>query len=164
LASFFGVSIDDLGNTRLEERKNEPALWNGVSYREAQIKLSELYAKPLFGLDIFGRLFIERVYNGYARAIKNEVITQDDVLVVLVPDSGFVVEAEPVVAEFGARNVALFNIYREGHSFEGDSRSYLSLDHLGVNRVRLINDGTIEDFLTVARKEVMKWLSTARRS
>ena len=45
-------------------------------------------------------------------------------------------------------------IHREGCSFEGDSRSYISLDEYGVATLELDNNHTLED----AVRTIADWL------
>ena len=52
----------------------------------------------------------------------------------MVPDSGFREEAEVLVRKTGPENVLLKSLHRPGHGFEGDSRGYVDLSDLGVER------------------------------
>jgi hypothetical protein len=126
-------SIDRFGNVYpYETTKGDVIPSLGISYRQWQIDFSEKFMKPLYGVDIFGRLFIERNRNKIARAI-------------VVPDSGFEEEIAPVVEHFGVDEVLLLRIHRPGFDFTGDSRSYLR-DGLVKNTHDVYNDSTIGDF------------------
>jgi hypothetical protein len=92
---------------------------SGMSWRQAYIFYSEKVIKPLHGKEWFGSQFVKAAQASGAD-------------IVVVPDSGFVQEAERTVREFGAANVRLCRLYKDGCSFAGDSRGYISLKHLGV--------------------------------
>lgn len=100
--------------------KSEPqAMLGGRSWRQIYIHYSEQVIKPLHGKEWFGEQFLSAARVSGATTI-------------IVPDSGFVQEAERVVREVGAPNVRLVRLYKDGCSFAGDSRDYISLKHLGV--------------------------------
>ena len=109
-----------------------------ITPREAMIYLSELVVKPTLGEAYFGIKAAENMCEG------NNWVT----------DSGFKQEAVIQVNEFGAENVFLVKIHREGCSFEGDSRSYISLDEYGVATLELDNNHTLED----AVRTIADWL------
>ena len=107
--------------------KSEPqAILDGMSWRQAYIHYSENVIKPLHGKEWFGEQFMRA-----ARAA--------DADLVVVPDSGFPQEAERVVREVGAHNVRLVRLYKDGCTFAGDSRAYISLKHLGVTESEVQN-------------------------
>lgn len=91
----------------------------GVTWRQYQISMSEDWYKPQFGMDIFGRLLVERIRRRPAQYY-------------VVSDSGFTYEAQPLVDTFGADAVTVFHLHREGYTFEGDSRDWVDADSLGV--------------------------------
>ncbi len=98
----------------------------GMSPRRFYIHVSERVCKPLFGAGYFGDRFVDA-----ARA--------SGAALVVVPDSGFRGEAERVAEAFGALNVLLVRLSREGTSFAGDSRGYIDLSDLGVAAVEIEN-------------------------
>jgi hypothetical protein len=107
--------------------KSDPqALLDGMSWRQIYIHYSEQVIKPLHGKEWFGEQFVRS-----ARASGANMV--------VVPDNGFVQEAERTVREFGAENVRLCRIYKDGCNFEGDSRGYISLRHLGVVENEITN-------------------------
>lgn len=162
LASFFSKPIDDFGVSSMEAQKDSNALPGGVSYRTAQIKLSEEYAKPLFGEGIFGKLLVDRVYKAYAHASRNGLLGENGKMLTFVPDSGFMEEFIPVVDEFGPANIMLVKIYREGKDFSADSRGYLDPVHYPVRIERLFNDASPEAFIKDVKQRITKWLSIRR--
>lgn len=101
--------------------------FDGLTPREAYIAMSEVGIKPAFGALHFGKVLARRILSS-------------DASMVVVPDSGFAYEAEPVVAAVGAANVLLLRLHRPGRTFDGDSRSHISL-----KGVRTIDVQNIED-------------------
>ena len=91
----------------------------GKTCRQVQIDISESYMKPIHGQDVFGRILAT-------------AIDQSPQQLFFVSDSGFVPEAAVLVNNFGAENVILIRIHRAGFDYNGDSRSYINLDALGV--------------------------------
>jgi hypothetical protein len=123
--------------------KNKPMKkFMGMSPREAYIWYSEEVMKPKFGKDVFGRLTVARMNAVVARDTEPK-LGEFTVRVWGISDSGFVEEAACVVENFGASNVALVRLYREGCDFTNDSRSYLR--GLGVPEYDVWNTGTGQD-------------------
>jgi len=115
----------------LEANKDTPQkLLNGYTYRQAQINLSEHHMKPLYGDDVFGQI-LRRVLSRKVGLAAHDYT--------IISDSGFRSEAEPVVSTFGGHNCLLIRLSRPGTSFEGDSRTYINLDDLGVHSVDIVN-------------------------
>lgn len=129
-SAFAGVTqcpMDKYGNVEpYESIKGEIIPWLGVSYRQWQIDFSEKYMKPMYGKDIFARLFVQRNI-------------ERDYDAIVVPDSGFIEEAQPVIDAFGFENTILVRVHRPGFDFTGDARSYLP-DIASVN-VDVYNGG-----------------------
>lgn len=119
----------------------------GVSPRNFQINLSELFFKPTFGEDIFGRLMVDR--------IKRRKNYQKEIF--LVSDSGFESEAKVLLDEFGKENVFLFRINREGCDYNNDSRGYIELP--GISRIDIENNSTLESLYENSMKMIYKCLS-----
>lgn len=123
-----------------QEKKNEKhSQFLGMSCRDVQIAISEQYMKPVHGQNVFGKILSSTI----------DYKNNNGVEVFFVTDSGFRPEAEELVKEFGAQNVILINLIREGHTFEGDSRDYIELDDLEVARHEVNNvTGKINDTIT----------------
>lgn len=116
------------------EMKDQPHYrFFGKTCREVQIAISETYFKPLHGPKVFGKILSQYI----TTAIEKE---QKPLNLFFVTDSGFRPEAEEVVQQHGAENVLLIRVHREGYTFDGDSRSYINLNDLGVESVDLYND------------------------
>ena len=86
----------------------------GKSCRQALIYVSEMVVKPSFGKDWFGKV----------EAHKLQLLASEG-LIAACSDGGFNSEIEPLVEAFGASNVHIVRIYREGRTFAGDSRSWI---------------------------------------
>lgn len=115
-AEFFGVRPDLLAELEKDGSriKTDPLdQFFGMSWVQALIWFSEEAAKPKFGKDVFGRL------------LANELLRPAASLLTIISDSGFEDEAWPVIRQFGLQNCHVFRILRDGHTFKGDSRSYI---------------------------------------
>ena len=113
------------------ERKSKPeARFFGLSCRQAQINISESFLKLIHDNRIFGNILSSRISDLRDNNCEDNIF---------VSDSGFRPEAEVLVEKFGAENVILIRLHREGHTYEGDSRSYISLADLGVREFDIEN-------------------------
>lgn len=139
-----------------EDRKEEIIPGFGVSYRQWQIDFSEKFMKPLYGENIFSKLFISRMKRQHADAV------------VFVPDCGFDIEYDTLVEKYGVDNILVVKIYRPDTTFVGDSRNYLrvgsvfiegTFDAAGKYVAYLNNNGTQEEFEIKALKTVKGWLN-----
>ena len=99
-----------------------------MTLRQFYIHVSENLMKPMFGIEIFGKLAVENIKNNKCK-------------IVTISDSGFEDEARPIVREFGSDNVVLVKIFRDGKTFAGDSRGYIDLP---VTTFELSNNGSLE--------------------
>lgn len=156
-AVMYHAPIDKFGHVAYhEDHKEEVNGHLGVSYRQWQIDFSEKFMKPLYGENIFGRLFIRR----------SDCLVSDTVI--LVPDCGFDIEYTTLANAFGAENILVVKIYRPGCDFSKDSRSYLKIgsdflvpglvDEVRHNVAHLNNCGTKAEFETKALRVVNEWL------
>jgi hypothetical protein len=96
----------------------------GKTWREIYIAVSEKLFKPLFGADIFGKLLCQEV-DLLQKIAREDLEPEADFF--LVSDSGFTAEARAVVDHFGADNILLVRLARDGYTFAGDSRGYIEL-------------------------------------
>lgn len=80
----------------------------GLSPREWLIRISEEVIKPTHGKDYFGKATAAKLQDGLN----------------VISDSGFIEEFYPVAD--ASNKVVVVQLYRDGCSFEGDSRSYLN--------------------------------------
>jgi hypothetical protein len=133
----------------LEEVKTQaiPVLFDN-SYVDCQISFSEDWAKKLFGNYVFGNLA--------ARHVNRHILEHPEQELYVCSDSGFAAEAEPLIRLFGPKNCLLVKLHRPGKTFEGDSRSYISLDE--VKTVELSNDYDTEIYCQSIDDLVTSWL------
>lgn len=110
----------------------------GITWRQAYIKMSEAYMKPLFGQDVFGQLLREQI------ELAEQARDHDTAL---VTDSGFAPEAEVLVNRWPGA-IRLVRLVREGYDFTGDSRGYIKL--AGVPMLEVVAKDMTE--LTAAAK------------
>ncbi len=119
----------------------------GKTPREAYIAHSELYMKPVYGLDIFGKLWLRTA------------LTAPNVAHWLIPDSGFAYEAQPVMEHYGQGNCLLIRIHRDGYDYKGDSRSYITLP---CETIDISNNASITELEVALRHAVGIWLKSHR--
>ena len=123
-----------------------PSEKSAFSQREFLIHMSENVIKPSFGKDAFGKSFVNSL---------------PEEGVVFVSDSGFPEELQPVIDHVGVENVLVVRIQRDGCSFEGDSRDYLTPEMFDdkVKFYQIVNNGTEEEFLEGVEEFVEMWLN-----
>lgn len=135
LRKMFSLTESEI--SQFEDNKDEPSpIFNGLSWRKAQVRLSEDFFKPTFGKEILGHLCLRRIHRVMPR-------------LVAISDSGFVEETLPIVREFGAKNCLLIRLSAKGRSFVGDSRSYIQLP---IKTFNITNDDSLADF----RRRIIK--------
>lgn len=115
----------------------------GLTPRQAYINVSETYFKPIHGDVIFATLLAndwESKFEFGGMPVGNFIIT----------DSGFMGEAQEMMRRFPDADVTVLQLVREGTSFKGDSRGYISLvdphatlEPNFVRTVRVVNNGTM---------------------
>lgn len=142
-------------NVDYEATKDDIIPWLGVSYRQWQINFSELHMKPLYGIDIFGRLLAQRLQN-FVPPVWGGTFPIE-LPSVFISDSGFADEAKYLANEYGEENILLVRCHRPGYDFTGDSRSYL-YDIL-PNEVDVVNDASLEEYQGKIQKLVREFLS-----
>jgi hypothetical protein len=113
----------------------DSSLLFGNSYVNTQISFSEDWAKSFFGTEVFGWLA--------ERHLRKAIEKYPDQGLFVCSDSGFECEAIPVIKIFGRKNVLLVRIFRDGKTFDGDSRSYIHLN--GLPTITVTN-ATIESY------------------
>jgi hypothetical protein len=126
MAGLFDVSDDEVEDLKRDE------VAPGRSGREVMIAISEKVCKPLLGGSWFGR-------------IAGETIRRELPDIAVVTDSGFASEVNACVCACDpvGYQPELWAIMRGGHTFDGDSRSYLAPG--GMPRRSLINNGSMCD-------------------
>lgn len=136
--NFYSLSDKDVEHLSSRENKETPSsLLNGKSWREAMIFVSEEVVKPALGKDIFGKVAANNLGVG----------------INIFTDGGFKEEITPIVEEVGKDNIIIVKIYKDGCSFEGDSRDWIDIE--GVNSFDVTNYGDesfVKDMLFVINK------------
>lgn len=104
------------------------------SPRKALIHVSEDVITPFYGKDYFGRVL--------AFKCSEELV--------FVSDGGFNEEIKAVI-DNSNYDVHIIQIYRDGYTFEGDSRDYISV----YGKTHIIhNNGTLDEFLNKVHNTV----------
>lgn len=91
-------------------RKEEYVDYLGCSRRQAMIHVSENVMKKIHGKTRYGDFVASTLVYGNDYSMS---------------DSGFMEELNPVVDKIGEENVVIVQIFRDGCTFEGDSRNYI---------------------------------------
>lgn len=126
--------------TREGKEKSSPLL-DGLSPRQALIKVSEEVIKPVYGKEFFGGCARDSLMNG----------------INIFSDGGFTEELRPILTEVGYNNILIVRVFRDGCSFGGDSRDYLPLN-LGPRTVDVYNNSSEWEYFTSLEKEIGRWL------
>lgn len=131
-----------------EEVKDQPLdCFLGLSPRQAYIHFSETWMKKVHGDDVFGQLMAQQL----------ELLGDQnpEIAGYLITDSGFEVEALPIIEKFGAKACTLIRLHRHGYTFEGDSRSLIDLVKHGVSTYDVNSpDGDLPGLLRNIKREV----------
>lgn len=115
-----------------EVEKDKPipvldGILGGNSFRQWQINFSEYFMKPLYGEDIFARLLLTELEE-----------QQPDC--VIVSDCGFQVEVDYLCTRLPIEAVYLVQIWRDGTSFTGDSRQWVTPTFPTTKFLKVVND------------------------
>ena len=116
---------------------------NGLSPRQALIFVSEDIIKPNFSKTYFGESLAKSLDHG----------------INVISDGGFDEEMIPIIDAVGKENILVVKIKRDGCSFEGDSRSFLNTDKLGIMETWVDNNSTLEVFFTNVVEAIEGWLN-----
>jgi len=151
--ALFALTDEDVA--LLETIKTEPSpLLFGLSYVQAQISISEEWAKKVWGKDVFGRMASGAVQRWERYAGKGNLY--------VCSDSGFSEEAASLVYDvISPENTLLVQLTRPGKSFEGDSRSYIYLE--GVKTVVIANDADLDLYHQTLERVIGEWLGVRPR-
>lgn len=141
----------NLYQTNLNDWKDTPRPDLGnKSVRQLLIQISEVYIKPFFGDNYFGRMAAEKVERSETIIHPNGKVSRNE-HVHIFADGGFPVELMELVGRYPER-VRIIRVHRDGTSFAGDSRNWLDME--GVPSLDLDNNRTIEEALD----DVRSWL------
>lgn len=135
--AIYDIEVDVWNSWYTREGKEIPRKeLKGLSCRQALIHVSEKVIKPSFGKGFWG--------DYEAMWIKKYLPDGD---IVAFSDCGFDEEVMPLIDVFGKENVFIVPIYREGCSFEGDSRDWVDVSVIPRdNCFHLFNNKTLDDF------------------
>lgn len=140
--AIYGISGCEWNNLYTREGKEKPYYkLEGMTPREALIHVSEELIKPHYSQDFFGRAAAQSLFEGLN----------------IFSDGGFIEEVRPLVSKVGMGNILIIRIFRDGHTFEGDSRRHLPTD-FGPLVVDIHNDGTEQEFFDKVEYEINRWL------
>lgn len=106
--------------------------FDGATGRQLMIDVSESFLKKLYGIEVMAQMLIERNrdFNG----------------LLLVPDCGFQIEVEPLIRFGTFGSFYLAQVYREGTSFENDSRERVYHPDTRMQSA-FYNDGSLEQWV-----------------
>jgi hypothetical protein len=151
--ALFALTDEDVA--LLETIKTEPSpLLFGLSYVQAQISISEDWAKKVWGKDVFGRMASGAVQRWERYAGKGNLY--------VCSDSGFREEAESLVYDvISPENTLLVHLVRPGKSFDGDSRSHIHLG--GVETITILNDADLDLYHQTLERVIGEWLGVRPR-
>lgn len=140
----FGVPDDVWDELYTRENKELPSYYlinNGrpTSPRKAMINTSEEVLKPLFGKDVFGIMAANSLEEG----------------INVFSDGGFPEEIDCLREAVGDENFILVHVYRDGCSFEGDSRDYV---YTGGQRMVIDNNDSEQIYLNTVFNKLYEWL------
>lgn len=154
ICSWLGIRRGSPQEQELERYKDEPNIYlGGLSYRQAQIALSEMHIKPTYGAEIFGTWLaarIRRIVELNAAALVQKPQT------FFVPDSGFESEFNSLRQCFPDADIGIMQVHRRDYDFTNDSRSYI--EPLNTPIVRVDNT-TLDQY----KQNVMKAYDTWRK-
>lgn len=125
------AEFDKYDTAELKDTPQE--VYFGKTCRQVQIGVSEAFLKPFHGDQrIFGNILARQVERIHGRLASGPYF---------ISDSGFRPEAEVLVDKYGAKNIILFRIFRDGFTFGQvtDSRNYITLRDLGVREFDIQN-------------------------
>lgn len=134
-------------DSRYQDRVLKEQPWdrlNGLTQRQALITVSEEMIKPIFGKDFFGKAAVDYIHEDIEMS-KDVGAEIPDLYV--CSDGGFNEEIVPLCEAFGAENIYIVRIERDGCSWEGDSRNWITSDEVPDNNyITIFNNGTLEEF------------------
>jgi hypothetical protein len=141
-AAIMGCGLTSSGNIKGYESQEAKAAidpYLGVSCRQFQIDMSERFMKPLYGNNIFARLFLKSIEE--ARGYEAD---ENQLYCILAPDCGFTIEAVTLAASLERHELMLIRIHRDGCDFATDSREYVR--HPSIHTVDIDNNQSEEEF------------------
>lgn len=118
--------LDGYAADAFEDCKEQPcAEFFGETPRTVYKALSEKAMKPLFGKEIFGKIYLRNLQRDLGKDFSKA--GQNMAPLILCSDSGFEHEIMPVIGYLGKENVMIVQISRDGCSYLNDTRSYIEI-------------------------------------
>lgn len=124
------VGRDYIPETYDDFKKETFPQFGGVTGRQLMIDVSERFLKLCYGQDIMAKMLLNELAD----------LEFPDKGVVLVRDSGFQCEVQPLIDAVGARNLFVVQIHRTDCTFVGDSREWVEHSLMG----RTYNNESLE--------------------
>ena len=143
--SMVGRRYDD---STYEAFKNEYFERLDRTGRQLMIDASESFLKPTYGQAVMADLLIQQL-----RAFPSNAL-------VLVRDSGFQVEVDPLIAEVGVSNLMVVQVHRTGCNFDNDSREFVF--HPDHRQGAVWNNGGIPELRQEAQRLYLRLMSQYR--
>lgn len=164
--NLFGVSEEWFMSGYKQGQKEIPEdKLDGLSRRDSLIHTSENVMKKKYGTGYYGTKTAEKL---------------DNVSSYCFSDGGFADEIQPVINTIGRNNICIVQLFRDGCSFDRDSRNYVNgyvqdefvihhksskLNHgqpvLPVRCYQVHNNGNVSDFHQTIRKILRKELNVS---
>lgn len=152
-AGMMHVSFDeeDFNVDYYEDHKEEIVFELDISFRQFQIDFSESFMKPKYGIDIFGRLLLGRIFRNCNKDNEADVF--------VISDCGFQAEVNTLIKSGVFRDVLLIRCHRPGFDFSSDSRSYVSANGYNIAQLDATNDGSLSDWQGKIVEATTEWLN-----
>ncbi len=163
---YYGVNAQWFFDGYTRETKDlKESLLDGKSRRESLIHVSENISKVKYGKDYYGKV-----------ASNNMILNEN----YCISDGGFIEELSHIINKFGSESIIMLRLYREGSTYEGDSRRYINstnnletyvcgyetditelkkqsfTDSVDINCITIHNNGTLYDLYNVIGKIIGK--------
>jgi hypothetical protein len=122
------MGINNVPHDYYEAVKNTPLEeLHGITPRQLYIAISENLCKPLFGKTFFGERLVDEIM---VRKVQHPEMD-----FVVITDCGFKDEVRALALKFGEENIFMFQIFRPGHDYKGDSRGYVRLQGVKTHQI-----------------------------
>jgi hypothetical protein len=108
--------------------------YGGITGRQLLIDVSERFLKPCYGQEIMAKLLMASLPSWM----------YDVPSLVLIRDSGFQVEIDPIIHRVNPQNFLVCQVHRPNHTFHGDSREWVTHPLHAMNTI-IHNSGPVED-------------------
>lgn len=129
-------------NTDYEEFKRTHFPQFDRTGRELMIDVSERFLKLCYGQPVMAQMLLADIPEWMF----------DTPCMILIRDSGFQCEVDPLIERVGAENFLVCHVHRQGYdSFKNDSREWVTHPLRRMN-TEILNEGTLDDLRTEAAR------------